>query len=76
MFFKNLCVLVLWTKVAAALEGLRERENLTYAPGCDPAPVLRVDDPVVVFEGMHCLEHRTHSPDVGVDLSVSDKVCG
>ena len=27
MFFKNLCVLVLWTKVASALEGLKHQSE-------------------------------------------------
>ena len=28
MVFKNLCFLVLWTKVASALEGLKKKENV------------------------------------------------
>ena len=27
MLFKNLCVLVLWVKVASALEGLKKKKN-------------------------------------------------
>ena len=32
MFFKNLCILVLWTKVASALEGLKLTVIFCYLP--------------------------------------------
>ena len=38
MFFKNICILVLWPKVASALEGLNHIASLRIGKsGCRPA---------------------------------------
>ena len=48
---------------------------LTDPLGRDPAAVLGVDDPVVVLECVHGLEHGAYPPDRVIDQSVVQELC-
>ena len=47
---------------------------LTHPLGNDATSVLWADHPVVVLQGVHGLQNGRHTTDVGVDLSVIDKL--
>ena len=47
---------------------------LTEAFGDDPAAVLWVDNPVVIFQCMHDLQHRAHPADGVVDGHCADEL--
>lgn len=49
--------------------------SLTEAFGDDPAAVLWVDDPVVVFQCVHDLEHSAHPANGIVDGHRADELC-
>ena len=48
---------------------------LTHSFRNDATSVLWTDHPVVIFQGVHGLKDGGHSTNVGVDVSVVDKLC-
>ena len=76
MIFKNLSILVLWTKVASALEGLRRRSRQKRIKQVVPYPLAtsRWSCPETVRnEGTlkKCLEESVVSEELSPDLSSS-----